>query len=501
MNMNKYTWFTLTLATILVAVASSVFAQDAFTLEKRATAKSVDRYGDVPLGAVIRTDERYNKDSLFQGPRGWDYWNLLENPKPYQDPNLWPDKRPTYFIGQLVIPAGSFLTVKGRFPYARYFKFNLYKFEHNTFVAVSGASLPGYDIEPDPGSGNPFKVGADRLVKDRNYTLHVLAQDPPKNPAARPKNTVYVGRDEKPFLCCFRIYVSDKGYDGAGWGPGDNPSSVGPGITYEARLANGTRLSPQEAVKRFSRPMGFAPPPLNADEWYRLVDAKDNDPALSPATAPARPDSKFELFYGMKYNVLGAFKTPAERAKIPLQTEMQGGGDPTTEYMVNYLSRKFGPVYVFRAKMPTFPNTFDGTKTMPDGQVQYWSVVTVASPPSGDLWDGIFDMMAPLDQDGFYTIVVSRPEDRPKNATKENGVAWINWGPGEGLNDPRNRTDWGMLLMRFMVPHKDWENSPAKATKPGMAEAVMGPYYPKGYYTTKEQFDAEGVKKPATSAK
>jgi hypothetical protein len=28
-----------------------------------------------------------------------------------------------------------------------------------------------------------------------------------------------------------------------------------------------------------------------------------------------------------------------------------------------------------------------------------------------------------------------------------------------------------------------------------MEEAVMGPYYPRGYYTTKAQFEAEGPKK------
>ena len=68
---------------------------------------SVARNGDVPLDAVIRIDERYNRDSLFYGPRGWDYWNLLQKPQPYQNPNLWPDKRPTYFFGQLVMLSGT----------------------------------------------------------------------------------------------------------------------------------------------------------------------------------------------------------------------------------------------------------------------------------------------------------------------------------------------------------------------------------------------------------
>ena len=101
-------------------------------------------------------------------------------------------------------------------------------------------------------------------------------------------------------------------------------------------------------------------------------------------------------------------------------------------------------------------------------------------------------MQVPVDKDGFYTIVVSLPEDRPKNATAENGIAWINWGPGEGIGDPRNRKDWGALLMRFMVPQKDWQYNPLK---PGDLATVMGRYYPRGYYTTKAQFEAEGPRK------
>jgi hypothetical protein len=163
---------------------------------------------------------------------------------------------------------------------------------------------------------------------------------------------------------------------------------------------------------------------------------------------------------------------------------------------MNFLSRKYGPVYVFRGKMPTFPDTYAGTKSMGNGQVVYWSVSTMGAPPSGQLWDGVFDMMVPLDKDGYYTIVVSRPEDRPKNATRDNGIAWIDWGPGEGSNDPRDRKDWGMLLMRFMVCDSGWENSPAKARKPGMLEAVMGPFYPTGYYATKAEFESQAGAAP-----
>lgn len=484
----------MALASLLYTMTTSAFAQTPFTIEKRVPARSVDRYGNLPLGALIRTDERYRQDPLIQGPRGWDYWNRLENPKDFQNPNLWGDKRPTYFVGQLKMPPGTRLTMRGQFPHARYFKIALYRFERNTFIALGGEDLAGWDIEPDPGSGNPYRVGSDRSVKDRNYTVHVLKENAPKNPDDRAKNTMHAGREERAIQVVFRIYVTDEGFDGAGLGRADSPSSPDPLVTYEATLADGTRLSGDEVVEQFGQHIGFPPPPLALDQWYALINSKDNDPRLDPASAPARKDSQWEIFRGIKYTVVGAFQTPEERAKIKLQTEMEGGGDPTTVYMVNYLSRKFGPVYVFRAKLPTFPDTYAGADTMGDGQVKYWSIVTLASAPSGELWDGVFDMQVPLDKNGYYTIVVSRPEDRPTNATRENGVTWIDWGPGEGLDDPRNRKDWGMLLMRFMVCHSDWEKSPAKVPKPGTEEAVMGPYYPKGYYTTTAEFESKGLR-------
>jgi hypothetical protein len=151
----------------------------------------------------------------------------------------------------------------------------------------------------------------------RNKTLTVLAVDPPANPADRSKNTVYniTDTDEKEVQAGFRIYVSDKGYDGTGWGPADTPSLEGPGVTYEGKLADGTRLSAEEVVTRFGRALGSAPPPLTVDEWYKLVDSKDNDPQLTPATAPARPDSQFEMFWGLKYTLAGAFHEAGRAGK------------------------------------------------------------------------------------------------------------------------------------------------------------------------------------------
>jgi len=464
-------------------------------------ALDVRRFGDKSLENFIRTDTRYGHDGLFQGPRGWGYWNYLEYPRPIQNPNLWPDMQSTYFIGRLVLPAGSTLTLNYTYPHARYFQFALYKAEHGTFVSI-GEDLSGPHIEPDPGSTNPFRIGANRLAERRNFTLRILAENAPADPKQRTANTLYVGRSGGDLMFVNRTYLSDQGSDGAGWGPADTPAR-GPGLpTYAGTLADGTKLSAAEVVKQFVRPIsGATKQPITAEQWEMLVHAKDNDPRLDPATAPARREPRWEKYWNIRYSILGSFKTPEARAGIPYASAIDGGGDPETEYMFIQLSRKFGPVYVMRGKMPTFPDTYAGAggkglEVMPPAETQYWSLVSAEAAPSGQIVDALTDMQVPLDEDRNYTIVYSRKEDRPANATLENGVAWIEWSPrGEGIDGPKNRPDFGMLMLRFIANDSSWAQSPNRVTKPGMEEAIMGPYYPRGEYTTKAEFQATGLKK------
>lgn len=458
------------------------------------------RFGDRSLESTIRTDERYGHDGLFQGPRGWAYWNYLEDPKPIQNPNLWPDMRSTYFLGRFAMPAGSSLTLRGAFPYARFFQFALYKWEHNTFVAF-GESLHGPDIEPDSGSTNPFRVGANRMAENRNFVIQVLAEDPPKDSASRAANTLYIGREGQDIEGVIRIYLPDQDQDGTGWGP-PNSSFGGQGFpTYEAKLADGTKLAAEQFARQFAKPfVGETQKPMTTDQWEQLVHAKDNDPMLTAQTTPARNPPQWEKFWTIAYSVVGIFKSPEARAKIGYEGAMEGGGEGP--YLVTYLSRHYGPVYVMEGKMPTFPDTYAGhdgrgAATMPAAQTQYWSLVSCESVPSGQVVDGLTDFQIPLDAERNYTIVVSRPEDRPKNATTENGVAWIKWSPrGEGLDDSRNRADFGMLILRIMGNNPSWNERPDNIKKPGTGEAVMGPYFPQGRYTTKDEFETNGAKKP-----
>src|SRR5262249_1869832 len=129
-------------------------------------------------------------------------------------------------------------------------------------------------------------------------------------------------------------------------------------------------------------------------------------------------------------------------------------------------------------------------------QTQYWSVVSCEAAPSGRIVDGVTDMQVPLDADRNYTIVVSRREDRPTNATVENGVAWLEWSPrGERLDHPDNPAALARLLLGMMGKKRKWGEGPDKVTPPGTEEVVMGPYLPRGEYTDKAGFEATGLKR------
>ncbi len=455
------------------------------------------RVGDKSREVIYATESRYGRDPFFLGPRGKVFYSCLVNPKPWQKANLYPDQQAAYWIGALKLPAGAVLSVNGQYPHARYFGVALYRKEGNNIIATN-QSLIDEQLVPDAGSKNPYRVGADRLSNQRNFTLRIAAQDTPANQAQVEANTLYAGSAGGTFSYVLRVYLPDVGYDGSGWQRMADPTP-GRGLpTYSAKLADGTQLTMEQINNQLIQPMGSSPPGMSVSQWEALIaSAPKNDPQLTVATAPARNPARWEKYFSTEYSFVGLFDSPEQRDKIPYAASTGFGGDPGTQYFMSFLSRKFGSVYVFRGKMPTFPNTYNGGKgkglaVMPDAQLRYWSVILSQAPPIGTGGDALTDMQVPLDANGNYTIVVSRPEDRPTNAIASNGIAWVNWGPGEGLEGPLNRTDFGMILMRFINVNPTWAQSPSKVVVPGTEATVMGPYFPRGTYTDKATFEANG---------
>ena len=86
----------------------------------------------------------------------------------------------------------------------------------------------------------------------------------------------------------------------------------------------------------------------------------------------------------------------------------------------------------------------------------------------------------------MYPIVVSRAEARPGNAPRRCDVAWLDWG---ARGDAAGRPDFGLLIMRNMLPSPNSAEAIQNIKRPGEEAAVMGPYFPRSEYTTKAAYE------------
>jgi hypothetical protein len=195
---------------------------------------------------------------------------------------------------------------------------------------------------------------------------------------------------------------------------------------------------------------------------------------------------------------------PVERVLMHPASGSGGfANNPDTIYLSAAFSLDFGEVVVIRGKMPTSQKNRHREKTWtPDTQVRYWSMTTGGSAPSGVGWMSIFDEEVPLDANGYFTIVMSWPENRPKNATRACGVKWIDFGGGEGHYI--GARPWvNIVYIRYMnsLSGEAWPQSPANIPMPTKKDpapldaVVMGEYYPKARYTSKAAFEKHGPHK------
>ena len=160
---------------------------------------------------ALLTNQRYNHDCFWGGPKGVDYENV-QGVQPIQIPNQYPDVGSTYFVGQYLLPAGASLTFHGSYPDERYFSYTMFKALANNQIGP-GDHVRDVDIKPDAGSVNPFIPGANRYTRRaRYYTLHVVAG---AIPHVRARNTIYTGYTDPSIRVgmSMRNYLPDHGKD------------------------------------------------------------------------------------------------------------------------------------------------------------------------------------------------------------------------------------------------------------------------------------------------
>jgi hypothetical protein len=369
---------------------------------------------------------------------------------------LFPDSSAQYWSAHYVAVPGTRIRIDGVYPYARYTSWNVYDPLLRPFAKRSD-----FELQPDPGSLNPFLPGADRTtpVGERHYTLFITfdaADDPGPN-------TIFVDPSKHPNgVFTLRVYVPDQGRDVTG--------GVGlPQVTWEPTSSTGPppAASPCRNAEK--------PSSSTVTNAYAALAGPDSGPPY-----PGRNPPVWHKFVNLCQSGADLLLDNQAGDRVP-----QTGQNPCSNfgsggflsnldnaYVYSFISRGFGPIVVFRGKAPTFAATYPDAPVMPSGeQLRYWSFCQ--NDPVDQRYVGCRrDDQVRVDSGGDYTIVVSQPGDWPKPAQQRcRSVSWIPWGP---------QTD-GVMIYRHMLPDPGFAQAIQNVSY-GSEQAQMGAYYPAGRY-------------------
>jgi hypothetical protein len=391
----------------------------------------------------------------------------------------YPDAATFYWGAAFTMPPGAKLHLEGDFPRARYMSFISYD-----GVGAAIDSVADYLIQPNPGATNPYRPGADRTGTQRGYRLEVVDA----NPASPPKWGVYLKGETRDRVhaprygaanqqaILYRIYAKDKNTDETG--------SAGLPVPV-LTLADGKVLRGFDACAqlRTRQPLQIDPAALAVpvEQLQKVVDAaKAKHGPLYPATVPplwsksSEDSSRYSIYTG---EAGGEGVRRRDGAFYP---------NLDNQYVRTFVNRKHGKVFVLRAKAPTTPRTFNGDARFGDGELRYWSWCAQEGFATARVNACLFDEQIPVGPDGFYTLVLSRVDDRPRNAIAECGIGWL---PMADVGDGAGDTDMTLLTQRNMLGTGEFKHAVQSIRAQQTIEQDMGPYFPRGRYTTISAFE------------
>ena len=347
----------------------------------------------------------------------------------------FPDTNASYWSHAYAAAPGTELVVHGTYARARYFSFHVYQ---PSGVPVD--SLYDAQIRPDKGSTNPFAGG--RRTGPHDYTVRVSFTAKPAQPAP---NTLYAGETAQEGvpnpggLLMLRVYT-----------PND-PSS----------------------------PQGGVPLPrvdiLAAGKVVRAGASCSNDlPSTGGAGTGALNGASVPANDGVTTGTISWGRAYGNKAAGFFANEQNA-------YLSAGIDRVHGPVVVIRTKAPRFPDTRRGVLPSSRDQVRYWSFCQNSGSTRVNACAS--DADTAVGEDGYVTIVVSDPAQRPANATRAKGVTWIPWGAAD---------EKGLLLYRHMVPAASFPYAVQRVDQGEDPVAVMEDYYPSARYCSKAAFEHGG---------
>lgn len=387
----------------------------------------------------------------------------------------YPDAGVKYWGAAFRVPDGASLYLEGEFPHSRYMSLISYD-EYGRPIE----SLADYLIEPEDGGTNPFRVGARRDDGNRSYQVQIVDQQPGEDytravvQQGQVNNTLHAPASPlNQQVLIYRIYAQDAATGETAGVPLPTPVVV----TAEGEtLRNEAACEYIDARQRLKANVSALGIPIAK---YRELISQPDKPDTHPATNPSRWHIQLD-----RESLLGIYtgniNEDARRS--------EGGFYPNLDnnYIRTVINRKFGPVYVIRAKAPVTPTTYNGDTVMGEGQLRYWSVCSNKGLAVTMVNDCLYDERIPVDSQGYFTVAVSRAADRPRNAYSECGIGWLPMADdGDGIFD----ADSSIVQIRHMLASEDFPQAIQKIDYDRDIASVMGEFYPQSFYTTTNNFE------------
>jgi hypothetical protein len=466
-------------AALLASLGTSIFLIACDADNRPVTAGSADALPPTERVAV-QADASVNSRAAtdggmpIPGPRSC-FWRYgPHSADPYI--NLaYPDSAVFYWAAVFSTPAGAQLTLSGDFAHARYQSFISYD-ERGRPIE----SLADYLIQPDAGSTNPYVMSSNRNAESRSYAVELFNATPGVERAVGKLNreagsnalhAPEYGDGQQTII--YRIYLPDEGKWPDGGVALPTPNLVLEDGSVQSGQDACAMLNTDQRLQVTADAVGIPPP-----EYRKLISQPDK-PDTRPAEIPAKWFIQLD-----RPSLLGIYtgdiNDDARRS--------EGGFYPNLDnhYIRTIINRKHGKVFMVRGKMPQTPTTYHGDDYMEEGDMRYWSICSNQGFANTRVNDCLFDEEIPLDANGFYTVMISRESDRPRNAIKECGIAWLPMADdGDGMFDD----DVTVVQIRQMLAAPEFEHAISLVGKQSELEAVSGPYMPRTRYMQPNQVE------------
>lgn len=287
--------------------------------------------------------------------------------------------------GAFIVEPGGRAVFHGQYPKTRYFAYHPNDMDLNNLE-----TLRDRDLDPDAGGVNPFREPASADAESY-YTATLAFSPPPEQPEP---NTSYVGaRQDGTTPNRFVVNLMRMYHVDAGDGPGSGEVPLPAMSLYDAD---------GELVRHFDECKLFAPgrSPLKTERVFPALPVIDHRPKNPP-----------------QWTTSSNFDAPSDTL-----------ANADVQYLATHYSERFGELFVTRAKFLTAPDTRNGeSPAAPGKQVRLYNLCTY------NFWNGgathcMLENQLVRDEDGFYTLVVSKHADRPTNL-EETHATWLDWGP------------------------------------------------------------------------